>query len=116
LGVFLAPDGNLDEQFQKMLNAATKRADNLCTGAISRNDVWLALQSTILRTLMYPLPSIRLSKAQWEIIMCPILWYCLPALGICRNFPRKLVHTTLDYMGLDIKHLFSYKKSLDLRT
>jgi hypothetical protein len=62
LGVFLAPDGNLDEQFQKMLNAATKWADNLRTGAINRNDVWLALQSTILRTLMYPLPSIRLSK------------------------------------------------------
>jgi hypothetical protein len=106
LGVFLAPDGNLDEQFQKMLNAATKWADNLRTGAISKNDVWLAIHSTILRTLMYPLPAIRLSKAQWETIMSPILQYCLPALGICRNFPRKLVHSTLDYMGLDIKHLF----------
>jgi hypothetical protein len=58
LGVFLAPNGNLNEQFQKMLNAATKWADNLRIGAISKNDVWLALQSTILCTLMYPLPAI----------------------------------------------------------
>jgi hypothetical protein len=27
-------------------------------------------------------------------------------MGVCRNFLRKLVHSTLDYMGLDVKHLF----------
>jgi hypothetical protein len=64
LGVFLAPDGNLEEQFQKMLAAANKWAENLRTGKISRNEAWLALQSTIMRTLVYPLPAIRLTKSQ----------------------------------------------------
>jgi hypothetical protein len=59
-----------------------------------------------MRTLIYPLPAIRLTKAQCESIMAPLLQYCLPALGVCRNFPRRLVFSTLDYMGLDIKHLF----------
>ncbi len=48
LGVFLAPDGNNEQQFKKMLLAATKWADGLRTGNISKNDVWIALQSTIL--------------------------------------------------------------------
>ena len=75
----------------------------------------MALQSTILRTLAYPLPAIRLTKAQCEAIMAPILRYCLPAMGICRNFPRRLVHSTLDYMGLDIRHLFFLQEILRLK-
>jgi hypothetical protein len=38
--------------------------------------------------------------------MAPLLQYCLPALGVCRHFPRRLAFSTLDYMGLDIKRLF----------
>jgi hypothetical protein len=87
LGVSLAPDGNNEQQFKKMLLAATKWADGLRTGTISKNDVWIALQSTILRTLAYPLAALRLSKSQCEAILGPILCYCLPAMGVCRNFP-----------------------------
>jgi hypothetical protein len=106
LGVFLAPDGNLGAQIQKMKKAAVKWADNLCTGSISNNEVWVALQSTILRTLAYPLPALRLTKKDCEEIMAPIFQYCLPALGVCRHFPQKLVYSTLDYLGLNIQHLF----------
>jgi hypothetical protein len=106
LGVYLAPDGNLEEQFQKMKKATTQWADNLRTSSIGRNEVWIALQSTILRSLMYPLPALRLSKSQLDSILAPILHYCLPALGICRNFPRHLVFSTLDYMGVNIPHLY----------
>jgi hypothetical protein len=115
LGVFLAPDGNLEEQFQKMLAAANKWAENLRTGKISRNEAWLALQSTIMRTLVYPLPAIRLTKSQCESIMAPLLHFCLPAMGVCRNFPRKLVHSTLDYIGLDIKHLFLLQEIMHIK-
>jgi hypothetical protein len=62
--------------------------------------------STIMRTISYPLPALRLTRPQCEAIMAPILQYCLPALGICQNFPRKLVFSTLDYYGINIKHLF----------
>jgi len=63
LGVFLAPDGNLEAQFDKMYKAVITWVDGLQTRKISRDEAWLALQSTILRTLYYPLPSLRLSKA-----------------------------------------------------
>jgi len=115
LGVFLAPDGNNEQQFKKMLLAATKWADGLRTGTISKNDVWIALQSTILRTLAYPLAALRLSKSQCEAILGPILRYCLPALGVCRNFPRRLVHATFDYMGLNIYHLYTLQEITRLK-
>lgn len=59
-----------------------------------------------MRTISYPLPALRLTRPQCEAIMAPILQYCLPALGICRNFPRKLVFSTFDYYGINVKHLF----------
>jgi hypothetical protein len=42
--------------------------------------------------------------------MSPLLQYCLPALGICRNFPRKLVFAPCDFMGLNLGHLFTLQE------
>jgi hypothetical protein len=110
LGVFLAPDGNLEAQFEKMRKAVVKWVDGLQTGKISRDEAWLALQSTILRTLYYPLPALRLTKPQCKAIMAPLLHYCLPAIGVCRFFPRKLVHAPHDYMGLSLLHLHTLQE------
>jgi len=115
LGVYLSPVGNLSAQFEKMLGAVTTWVDNLRTGRLSKEESWLALQSTILRTLAYPLPALRLTKAQCEAIMSPLLRYCLPSLGICRNFPRKLVFCMLDYMGLNFLHLFKLQEIVRLK-
>jgi hypothetical protein len=68
------------------------------------------LQSTILRTLYYPLPALCLSKAQCKSIIAPLIRFCLPSLGICRNYPRKLVFSTFDYMGLNFLHLFTIQE------
>jgi len=81
-----------------MKEAVKKWVEGLRTGSISKAEVWIALNSTIMRTLLHPLPAIRLTKAQCESIMAPLLQYLLPALGVCRNFPRRLVFSTLDYM------------------
>jgi len=71
-----------------------------------RADAWLAIQSTIWCTLSYPLPAINLLKTQCKLMMKPILTYGLPAMGICRNFPRTLVFAPKKVLGLDFKHLF----------
>jgi hypothetical protein len=77
-----------------MLNAVTRWADSMQTGHINKQEAWIALQSTIWHTLSYSLPALCLSRAQCEAIMAPVLRYCLPTLGICQNFPRKLVFST----------------------
>jgi hypothetical protein len=56
-----------------------------------------------------------MSKEECESIMQPILTYLLPAIGVCRNFPRTLVYNSIKYMGLGIKHLFTTQEILRLR-
>jgi hypothetical protein len=98
-----------------MIQAATRWADAMGTGSISKEDVWTAIHSTIWQTLSYPLPALRLPKAECNAIMAPILQYCLPALGVCRNFPRKLVFATTDFMGLGLLHLFTIQEAARLK-
>lgn len=82
---------------------------------ISKSDVWTAIDSTIWRTLTYSLPALNLTVQQCERIMRPILHYGLPALGICRNFPRKMVFAPHKYMGLGFKHLHTLQEIARLK-
>jgi hypothetical protein len=104
LGVFLAPDGNLSQLWDIIKEAAIVWADCMRTGKILREDAWLSFYSTIWKTLSYPLPAQNLKRDNYDNIMAPILRYLLPAMGICRNFPRALVYSSNRYMGLGIKH------------
>jgi hypothetical protein len=115
LGVDLALDGNTLQQARKMIDTAQKWADNMRTGRISRDEAWLAITSTIWRTLAYPLPSLNLTKPQCEDIMAPILRYGLPAMGICRTFPRKMVFAPTKYMGLGFTHLYTLQETARLK-
>jgi hypothetical protein len=107
LSFFLAPDGNHKAQTAKMVQAANKWADAMQTGTISRSEVKTSLISTIWRTLIYPLLALNPSKADCEKIMAPILQYCLPAMGYCRNFPQDIVFCPAKYMGVNILHLYT---------
>jgi hypothetical protein len=42
--------------------------------------------------------------------MAPVINYALPAMGICRNFPRALVFSSTDYAGLGIKHIHTLQE------
>jgi hypothetical protein len=68
--------------------------------------MWTAVQSTIFRTLAYPLPALNLSKKEWDGIMSPLLATVLPRLGICRHFPRAMVFAPVKVFGLGFQHLY----------
>jgi hypothetical protein len=80
------------------------------TGFIRREEAWLAVHSTILRFLAYSLPALCLSRQQWDCILSPILRYCLPAMGVSRYFPRKLVFASSSHFGLGFKHLHTMQE------
>jgi hypothetical protein len=115
LGVDIAADGNNDSQFQKMKAASAKWADQLRTGRLRRSEVWLALLSTLWRSLYYPLPCTDLTKQQCEAIMAPALSQALLAMGVCRNLPRTVVHGPLSRMGLGILHIYSIQHIVQLK-
>jgi hypothetical protein len=74
-------------------------------GHLFQTEAWVALQSTLWRTLSYPLSALNLTRKQWNWIMAPAIANILNALGICRNFPRSLVFAPIQYLGLGIIHL-----------
>jgi hypothetical protein len=88
-----------------MKETAMKWLDAMHSGQISRSEAWLAITSTIWKTLTYPLLAIKLSKEQCKEIMAPILTYGLPAIGVCRNFPRSMVFAPTKYMDLGLQYL-----------
>jgi len=114
LGIHLAPSGNLTQQASKMQQMATEWAASLKQGKLSKSKVWLALISPLWRSLSYPLPALNLTKEQCEQIMAPALDYALPAMGICRNFPRVLVFAPEKYFGLGMPHLYTLQEIFTL--
>jgi hypothetical protein len=115
LGIHMAPDGNRKQQVSKMMNMARDWVALMREGNLSRSEMWMAVQSTLWRTLIYPLPAINLMKKECEAIMAPIIEYILPALGICRNFPRSIVFAPKEFFGLGIQHLHTIQEILRLK-
>jgi hypothetical protein len=110
LGVWIAPNGNTTVQCNKMKEKALLWADHMRTGSIRKHETWLALTSTIWCTLCYPLNSSNLTKEQCQQIMAPVINYALPAMGVCRNFPRDLVFSSTKYCGIGIKHIHTLQE------
>ena len=99
-------DGNNKAEFQFRLEQAKLWSDALCTGRLPRPLAWLSMTTSILRSLVYPLPSTTFSKQECIKILRPVLLSGLPASGIARTFPRALVHAPLKYQGLALPNLW----------
>ncbi len=93
-----------------MKEFSIKWADQIRTGRLKRSEVHLALHSTLWKTFAYPLPCTSLSQQQCKEIMAPALFQALPAMGVCRHFPRSVVHGPLSRMGLGIPHIHSLQE------
>ena len=66
LGIFLARTGSQDGQIRKLKHKVQEWLDQLALGRLSRSELWTGVQSTIIRTLSYPLPALALSRKECE--------------------------------------------------
>jgi hypothetical protein len=107
LGVRLAPDGNMQAQFEWMMQTARAWADKLRAGHLPRHLTWLAWNSTIQKTLEYPLPTTTLTKAQCDKLTSTLAQAALPRIGVLRTFPRALLHAPNKMAGLDVPNLYT---------
>jgi hypothetical protein len=62
LGVSIAPDGNMMDQYETMLQASRLWTEQMRTVNLSKTDAWISFISTVSRTLAYPLPATTLTK------------------------------------------------------
>ncbi|HEY9818173.1 MAG TPA: hypothetical protein V6D20_20565, partial [Candidatus Obscuribacterales bacterium] len=104
LGIFLAPDRNTQQQVEYLKDKARAFAGHIRAGSLSRNDVWVAMKTTILKTMEYPMRATNITRDDWEAIYSPILAICLPRSGISRNFPRTVAFSPTEFQGLGIMH------------
>jgi hypothetical protein len=106
LGVRLAPDGNMKNQYEWMLQTARIWADKIRTGFLPRHLTWQAWQSTIQKTLQYPLAATTLSKIHCDKLTSILAAAALPRCGIMRSFPRDLLHGPIKAVGLNVPNLY----------
>jgi hypothetical protein len=98
-----------------MKDASIKWADQIRVGKLQKDEVALVLHSTLWKTLAYPLPCTSLTKQQCKEIMAPALTQALPAMGVCRNFPRVICHSPISVMGLGIPHIHTLQEIAHLK-
>ena len=106
LGVWLSPDGSKSTQIAKMKSKAQNWADYIRTGHLSAKDTWIALSTTIWKTLEYPLAALTLSDDDLKTIVWPIISVVLPKMGMNRCLPRVLRYGPLEVAGVGIRDLY----------
>ena len=82
-------DRNNSEQIRHPREKGIAFAGQIRSSSLSRDECWHAFQTTILKTLEYPMEAINLTKQDWDYIMSPILQATLPKAGIVRTFPTQ---------------------------
>ena len=109
LGVILAPDGNNKAAITELRRKAETWHDYIRTGHLQANEARLALDSTIMKSLEYPLLALTLTEDECNHIMAPVLTASLTKNHVCRNFPRDVVYGPKSERGLGIKNLYTTK-------
>jgi hypothetical protein len=89
-----------------LLSRTQQWSESLCTRHIKPSEAWYCLQSSILKTIKYPLMATTLSRKQLHKVMHPILRDALRKCGIQWNIPRKLLYGTLRSRGLGLQDPF----------
>ena len=116
LGVVLAPDGGVTNAVETLRKKADTWAAYIRTGHISWDDAWQALETTILKTLRYPLPALCLTEKQCNHIMDPVLKASLPKSSIARTYPHKVLYGPKEEGGLNNENLYLYQGTSKIAT
>ena len=106
LGLWMSPAKKNTKMISSLRLAAVNWAAKLRLGRSSQAEAWKALNTTISRKLMYPLPALTLTEKECTSIMAPVIRAALPKAGISscissveRHAPRSL--------GLDVPNLYT---------
>jgi hypothetical protein len=114
LGVWQAMDGNNKEQVAQLRKKTENFAECMRTGYLSRNDAWYAINTTIMKTLEYPMTATTISEKDWEDIMVPLLAAGLPRAGIASKFPRDVLFGPTTAQGFGVMHPWYHQQLLHI--
>lgn len=104
LGVYLAADRNNDEQVEELREKGEEWVDKTRAGLTNKYKAWLSLNTTVMKSIKYPLPALTLTEAKSKYIMASILKAGLQNSGICANMARVAVYSDRKFQGLHLKN------------
>jgi hypothetical protein len=102
LGIQTRPDGNMKDELRYLKGKITKFCDSIRTKRLKPSEAWYCLNTTIMKTIEYPLMATSISRKEMDKLMSPLLMTILPLAKVQRRLPRKLVYGTLESRGLNI--------------
>ena len=103
LGVFLAPDGNNRDMLQYLTPKAQEWSEQMRVGQLGRDEIWRALQTTIMKTIEYPLLSTTFEESDLSALMKVVLNHTLSQSGLPKTFPRTLLFGPKQMQGMGLK-------------
>ena len=106
LGVYLAPDGNNKDQIKHLRKTTSRWASCIRTGHASAREAWVAINTTITKTVQYCLPATTLTQKDCDFIMAPIFGKAFPKAGLPGNLPKAVRYGTIDSGGVGIQDPF----------
>jgi len=106
LGVFLAPNGQQEDQKVYMKNKSTEWGQYIKEGALRNYEAWNALTTTILKSLEYPLAATTFTATELRGILAPALKAGLHASGFGHSFPRAIIYGPYSAQGLGMHNLY----------
>ena len=104
LGIQRRPDGQMKQELEYLKGKIAKWCDALRTKRIQPGDAWYCLNSTIMKTIEYPLMATTFTEMELKKLMSPLLQTALRKSHVQSRLPRTLVYGSLRARGLNIKN------------
>ena len=106
LGVYLAPDRNNKDQIKHLQKTTSRWASYIRTGHASTREAWVAINTTIMKTVQYCLPATTLTQKDCDFIMAPIFGKAFLKAGLPGNLPKAVWYGKIDSGGVGIQDPF----------
>ena len=102
LGVYLAPDGNQLQQLQEFEKRAMTYAEKARTANLHRHEVWISLQTMVMKSIEYPLSVTTLNEKECNDLMWKLIKEFLPKAGINRYVRRDILFAPVQCQGFGL--------------
>ena len=106
LGVYIAPNGAQTKQAMEMRKKAAQWGLHIKAGSLRRYESWVTLNTTILKSLEYPLAATTLAADELHSIIAPALIPGLQSSGFGKSFPRAILYAPFDAQGMGVHNLY----------
>eukprot|EP00957_Ditylum_brightwellii_P130684 9969616-Ditylum_brightwellii.AAC.2 len=111
----MAPDRNNKKQVQVLKDIIRNWADWVRSGHIREEYAWFYYQSTVKKSLEYPLLATILTAAECTLIKFPALSVALKSAGLASNFPWDVLYNPQEHLGLGTPRLYTTQGIKHLR-